>query len=279
MRRAAFASAIAVLLAAGPPLAWAAPAANQPPVPDARALLGEVQAHQRAMDQTRENYTYREEQSIQELGRDGKPKKTERREFQVFYVHAHAVRRLVAKDGVALDASAEAKENERVRKEIDKAEHTPPGQFADDKQQVSVGRLLAIEHFSNARRIEMDHRSVLAYDFEGDPDAHAHGAAESASKKLAGTLWIDEQDRQVRRVQATLRDTFRVGFGLFALDKGSNFTFDQKLVNGEIWLPTSAAVHVEAKAVAFLSYRANVQISFDRYQRFHTDAQQQPAAK
>jgi len=65
-----------------------------------------------------------------------------------------------------------------------------------------------------------------------------------------------------------------MGFGLFALSKGSNFSFEQKLINGELWLPTSANVHIEAHAVAFIGYRANIQIVDDDYQRFHTDAQQ-----
>jgi hypothetical protein len=245
------------------------------PIPDIRSLMTEVQAHQRDLDKTRENYTFRERQTITEVDKKGNPGKTEQREMQVFYVNAHQIERLVRKDGQPLSQSDQDKETGRIKKEVERAEKTPPGVLLDDRCQVSVGRLLSIETFSNPRRITMDNRSVLAFDFRGNPDAKTHGVSETASKKLAGTLWIDEQDRQVRRVEATLEDNFHLGFGIFSLSKGSRFTFDQKLVNNELWLPTSASIHIEAHAVAFLSYRANVQITYDQYQRFHTEASQQ----
>jgi hypothetical protein len=239
------------------------------PIPDIVSLMRQVQAHQRELDKTRESYTYRERETINELDRDGNTKKVERRESQVFFVNSHQIERLVGKDGQPLNSADAAKENERVKREVAKAERTPPGQMVDENGQISVARLLAIETFSNPRRMELDQRSTLAFDFAGNPGATTHGLAEDASKNLEGTLWIDEQDKQVRKVQATLHSSFRVGFGLFALTKGSSFSFDQKLVGNELWLPTSASVHIEAHAVAFIAYRANVLIVYDDYQRFH----------
>jgi hypothetical protein len=242
------------------------------PIPDIVSLMHQVQSHQRELDKTRESYTYRAHQTINELDRYGNTKKIERRESQVFFVNSHQVERLVGKDGKPLDAADQEKENERVQKEIAKAQRTPPGEMVDENGQISVGRLLSIETFTNPRRLELDQRSVLAFDFAGNPNATTHGLAENASKNLVGTIWIDEQDRQVRRVQATLHDSFRVGFGLFSLSKGSSFAFDQKLVNDELWLPTSASVHIEAHAIGLIGYRADVQIVYDDYQRFHTEA-------
>ncbi len=249
---------------------------QQAPIPDIVTLMKQVQAHQRDLDTTREAYTFHERQVISELDRSGAVKKVQQRESEVFFVHSHQVERLVSKDGHALTGSDEARETERVKKEIEKAQRTPPGEMVDESGQISVSRLLSIEKFSNARRVTLDRRSVLAFDFIGDPSAQTHGVAEKASRNLAGTLWIDEQDRQVRRVQATLEDSFRAGFGLFTLSKGSSFSFDQKLVNGELWLPTSATVHLEAHAVGLISYRANVDIQYDNYQRFRTDSEQGP---
>ena len=241
------------------------------PIPDITSLMHQVQFHQRDLDKTRESYTFRARQTINELDRNGNTKKVERRESQVFFVNSHQIERLVAKDGQKLSSSEDARENERVKKEIAKAQRTPPGEMMDEDGQISVGRLLSIETFSNPRRVEIDRRSTLAFDFAGNPSATVHGLAENASKNLVGTIWIDEQDRQVRKVEATLHDSFRAGFGLFSLSKGSSFSFDQRLVNNELWLPTSASIHIEAHAVAFIGYRADVQIVYDDYQRFHTE--------
>ena len=98
-------------------------------------------------------------------------------------------------------------------------------------------------------------------------------------KKLSGTLWIDEKDREVRRMIARFDDNFHLGFGLFSVGKGSNFTFNQKLVNNELWLPTDAQGHLIAHAMGFIGYRADISLTDDQYQRFHTEAQQQPGER
>jgi hypothetical protein len=261
--------ALLLLLSAAAP--WTLPAQS---IPDITTLMHQVQQHQRDLEQTRDSYAFRERQIIDELDKNGNIKKTTIRELQVFFINSHQIEHLVGRDDKPLSLAEQAKEAERVQKEIEKAEKTPPGQMTDVNGQPSVGRMLAIEKFSNGRRVMLDGRSMLAFDFVGDPDAKTHGLAEDACKKLSGTIWIDEQDRQVRRLEARLIDGYKLGFGLFSLSKGSSFVFDQKLVNNELWLPTSASIHVEARAAGLLNYRANIRMVDDEYHRLHADAQQ-----
>ncbi|MFY9938200.1 MAG: hypothetical protein WAK33_15080 [Silvibacterium sp.] len=248
------------------------------PIPDIPTLMKQVQEHQRKLDKTRENYTYREAIVTHELDKNGKVKKTESEENEVFFVNTHEIDRKVKKDGRDLSADEQKKEQGRVMKEVEKAQKTPPGQFMD-KNEVSISQLLAIMKVSNPRREMVDGRSTLAFDFAGDPHAQTHGMAEDASKKLAGTIWIDERDREVRRMIARFDDNFHLGFGLFSVGKGSNFTFNQKLVNNELWLPVDGQAHVVAHAVGFIGFRADVSVTDDQYQVFHAEAQQQPGVK
>jgi hypothetical protein len=254
------------------------PPANQAPIPDATTLMKQVEDHQRKLDQTRENYTYREIVVVHQLDKSGKVKKTESEEDDVFFVNSHEIDRKVRKDGKDLSADEQKKEMEHVMKEVDKAQKTPPGKSVD-KNDVSIGKLLTIMKVSNPRREIVEGRSSFAFDFVGDPHAQTHGIAEDASKKLSGTIWIDEQDREVRRLIARFDDNFHLGFGLFSVGKGSNFTFDQRLVNNELWLPTSGQAHVVAHAVGIIGYRADISVTDDQYQVFHADAQQVPGAK
>ena len=268
----------AVILSSAAGVCSAQPVDVRPPIPDAATLMKQVEDHQRKLDQTRENYTYREVVLLRELDKNGKVKKTEIEEDEIFFVNSHEIRRRVKKDGKDLSADEQKKEMERVTKEIDKAQKTPPGRSID-RNEVSVSKLLTIMKVSNPRREMVDGRNTFAFDFVGDPHAQTHGMAEDASKKLAGTIWIDEQDREVRRLIARFDDNFHLGFGLFSVGKGSNFTFDQKLVNNELWLPTSGQAHVVAHAVGIIGYRADISVTDDQYQVFHTEAQQQPGAK
>ncbi|GGH07968.1 hypothetical protein [Silvibacterium dinghuense] len=261
-------------------LAFAAAARGQQPapLPDVPTLMSQVEARQRQMDETRENYTYREITITRTLNKDGSIKKTETEENEVFYVHAHRIDRLVRKDGKDLSPGEAKKEQDRVMKDVEKAENTPPGQPINGDN-ISVTRLLEIMQVSNPRRELLDNRPTIRFDFTGNPHAKTHGRAEDASKKLAGTLWVDEQDRQVRRLEAHFDDNFHMGFGLFSIGKGSSFVFDQKLVNPGakeqgLWLPTDGQAHLVAHAIGFLGYRADVSFSDDHYQRFHAEAQQ-----
>ena len=247
------------------------------PMPDVPTLMKQVEDHQRKLDQVRENYTYHEVIVTHELDKNGNLKKTESEENNVFFVNGHEINRKIKKDGKELTADEQKKEQERVEKEVNKATKTPPGQSLD-KDEVSVTRLLQIMKVSNPRREQMDNRSVIAFDFTGDPHAKTHGMAENASKKLSGTIWIDENDRQVRRMIARFDDNFHLGFGLFSVGKGSSFTFDQKLVNNELWLPTEARAHVVAHAIGIIGWRGDVAVTDNDYQKFHADAQQQSGA-
>jgi hypothetical protein len=247
------------------------------PLPDVPTLMKQVEDHQHKLDQVRENYTYHEVVVTHELDKNGNIKKNESEENNVFFVNGHEINQKVKKNGKELSADEQKKEQEHVQKEVEKASKTPPGQSLD-KNEVSVSRLLQIMKVSNPRREQMDNRSVIAFDFVGDPHAKTHGMAEDASKKLSGTIWVDENDRQVRRMIARFDDNFHLGFGLFSVGKGSTFTFDQKLVNSELWLPTDAKAHIVAHAIGIIGWRGDIAVTDNDYKKFHTDAVQQPGA-
>lgn len=248
------------------------------PIPDAATLLRQVAEHQRQLDETRENYTWRAATVMRMLDKNGHVKKVESEENEIFFVNSHEIDRTVKKDGKDLSPGEQKKEQDRVMKAIEKAQNTPPGQFLE-KNTVSITQILSIMKASNPRRETIDGRSAIAFDFTGDPHAKTHGVAEDASKKISGTLWVDEQDREVRRLVARFDDNFHLGFGLLSVGKGSNFTFNQKLVNNELWLPIDAEAHVVAHAVGIIGYRADVSIIDSDYQRFHAQAEQVPGAK
>ncbi len=241
--------------------------------PDVQTLLKQVIAHQSVVEKRRENYTYLRTVVQREVDKKGAVKKTDSREEQIIFVNTHEVARLVRKNGKELSEGDKRKAQDEVEKQIEKAQRTPPG-VSMDGNTISVYRILEIMKVSAPRRESIDGRPMVAFDFVGDPHAKTHGRAEDASKKISGTVWVDQHDLQVRRLTALFADDYKVGFGLFALAKGSSFTFDQKLINNELWLPTSAHIHVVGKAIGFTGYRGEIQIDDRDYQQFHTHAEQ-----
>jgi hypothetical protein len=255
----------------------AALAADPPPIPDAATMLREVEAHQKQLDKAREDYTFRSVQTTRELDNKGNTKKIETEEHEVFFVNGNEIEKLVRKNGKELTADQARKEQERVNKEVLKV--SKPGYKDTDKDDITVSRLLDIVAFSHPRRIVLNGRNTIAFDFAGDEHAKTHGRGEDALKKVSGTIWIDEADREVSRMSATLDENYHVGFGLLAsVAKGSNVVFDQALIRNEAWLPTNVALHLQARALLVAGIRAEIDIRFDQYQKFQTDATQQPGA-
>jgi hypothetical protein len=246
-------------------------------LPDAATMLREVEAHQKQLDKVRENYTFRSVQTTRQLDNNGNTKKVETEEHEVFFVNGHRVQKLIRKDGKDLTPEQARKEQDRVNKEVLKI--SQPGYSNPDKDEITVSRLLQIVTFSRARRVGLNGRDTVAFDFAGDPHAKTHGRDEEALKKVSGTIWIDEADREVSRMSATLDENYHVGFGLLAsVAKGSNVVFDQALIRNEAWLPTAIAMHLQARAFLVAGFRAEVEIRFDQYKKFQTDAVQQPGA-
>ncbi|HEX3986849.1 MAG TPA: hypothetical protein VHX13_09600 [Acidobacteriaceae bacterium] len=260
-------------------LSFALPALAQTgaaPLPDVPTLIQQVRDHQREMESVQEDYTFHETDVTHELHKDGSVKKTESEEYEVFFVNTHPVRRLIRKDGKDLDPGQQKKEQDRIAKDVEKAQQTPPGQSPHGDPSISVSNILSMAKISQPRRVMLDGRNTIAFDFTGNPRAKAHNLAEEAALRTWGTIWIDEKDRQVRRLVATLGSNVHAGFGLLSLSKGSNLTFDQKLINSELWLPTSANINLVAHAIGILGFRAQIHMTDDGYKKFHAQAQQEP---
>ena len=251
----------------------------QAPLPEIHELMREVQEHQKQLDKIRENYTYTSYQVVEDIDGNGQVKKTQASEYNDFFVNGHLIERKVKQDGKALNAHDDQKETERVTKLVEKAQKTPRDHPIEGPT-ISVTRLLEIMDVRNERRELYRGDPTIVFDFVGRKDAKTHGLAEDASKKLQGTIWINEADRQVAHLEVAFDDNFRLVGGLVAtVQKGSNFRFDQAKVNGEIWLPTGGDGTVQARVLLLKSLRQRFRERDYDYQRFKVDAQQQKDAK
>jgi hypothetical protein len=265
---------VACLLTALPVLAQQA----AKPLPDIHQLMNEVHEHQKQLDKVRENYTYTSLKTEQEIDSKGKVTKTETKEFEVFFVHSHQIDRLVKKDGRQLDEHEQQKETERVTKAVEKAEK--PDSEKPNGDNITVSHLLELMDVRNPRRESYRGRPTIIFDFVGRKDAATHGLAEDASKKLQGTIWVDEADRTVAHLDVSFNDNFKIGGGMVAkIEKGSNIHFDQAPVNGEIWLPTGGEDTFAVRLLMVKGLRTHgTERDYD-YKRFRVDAQPSKDAK
>jgi hypothetical protein len=244
------------------------------PLPDFHQLMKEVHEHQKHLDKVRENYTFTSTQTTEDIDSKNHVTKTETREVETFYVNGHEIGRLVKKDGKPLDESEQKKETERVTKAVEKAQQ-PDKQKKQEEQEITVSHILELMEVRNPRRELYRGRATIVFDFVGRKDQKTHGMAEDLSKKLQGTIWVDEADHEVAHMDVTINDNFHVAGGLVAnIEKGSNFHFDQAPVNGEIWFPTRGEGTFALRLFLVKGIRQHFIGRFYGFQRYHVAAEQ-----
>ena len=90
--------------------------------------------------------------------------------------------------------------------------------------------------------------------------------------KTAGVMWVDEQDKQIARLEALLADNISIGGGVLAkLKKGASFTLEKERVNNEIWLPTQADINISVRVLLVKGIDLNQVVKSYDYRKFATE--------
>ena len=257
------------------------------PLPDVAELMHTVENRQRAAETIEKNYIFHSIVTGQQVDSHGAVKKTEVTEYDDFWLGGVPVRKLVRKDGRDLSADEQNKESERIDKEVAKARERREKEDAKGKEtdprghdEVTVSRLLELGSFTNPRRIQLNGRDTIVVDYTGDPSAKTRNSSENVIRDMAGTVWIDEQDRAIAQLQGHFVNGFKIGGGLLvSIQKGTSFSLEQKRVNGEVWLPAHIEGHGEARAFLFFRFNGSLTIVDSDYRRFKTTSTVLPVSE
>ncbi len=261
---------------------FAFPEETSAPLPDPTELFREVDKNQKQLDLLRKNYTYTADESELVTDDKGKTREKEARRYEVFYLGSEEVDRLVAKQGKPLTDEEKKKEDERIdkiykkyeekkKKEANGAE-TPKKDEEDGD--VEIKDFLRASEFVNARRERFDGQEMIVFDFQPRPDFKPHNLNERLVQTLSGVIWIDENAKEVVRLEARTNDNFKIGGGLaVSLQKGMYLAFEQEYVHDEVWLPSYAEIHLSARALLFVHFKGDVIDRFTNYKKFGSDIQ------
>ena len=249
---------------------------GDPPLPDIPALMHSVETNQKISEAIEKDYLYHSVQPQQELDGHGGVKKTETKEYDIFWVNGVPVHRLVKKDGKELSEGERKKEEEQIDKEVAKAKEKrakAEGKGAETdphgNEMVTVSRLLELGSFTNARRVQLNGRDTIAIDFTGDPKAKTKNRFEDVIRDLVGTAWVDEQDRMLVKAQGHFVNSFKIGGGMVVnIQKGTSFSMEQRKVNNEVWLPAKVDGQGSARALLFFSFNGRVSAVESDYRKF-----------
>jgi hypothetical protein len=254
------------------------PQPNQRPLPDIPALLRDIAKNQQALEDLRQLYTWHLSEEEDNTDSDGNVKSRTMKDYDVFYIGDEQALHLLAKDGKPLTGDEKKSEDDKFNKEFDKLKKKQAELAADPKKQAKqeeeddaqLSDFLRAELFTNPRRELFRGQQVIAFDVNGNPDYKPKKRIDSIIQKLSGTMWVDEQAREIVRLEAHFAESVKIGGGLVAsLAKGSNFVFEQEKINGEVWLPSYAEVHFSGRIV-FVKLKQNFIDHFSDYKKFRS---------
>jgi hypothetical protein len=255
------------------------PRADSRPLPDMAQLLRDMQKNQKAVEEIVKQYTCHLSEEEEKTGSNGEVTSHSVKDYDIFYVGDDEIRHLLAKDGKPLEGDEQKKEDQRFSKEFDEARKKQAELANDPKKQqkeaerdeAQISDFLSAENFTNPRREIFRGQEVIVFDFGPNPDYKPKNMVQTLVQKLVGVIWVDEQARDVARLEARFSDNFKIGGGLVAsLSKGSNFVFEQTLVNNEVWLPSYDEVHAAARLV-FVKVKANQIDRYSDYKKFSSE--------
>ena len=260
-------------------------------LPDLNAFLGEVRDHLHTDDFLLEQYTFNEKQTEKEFDGSGNVRKTTTSVYEVYPSPepGRTYRKLIERDGRRLTAEELAREDEKQEaKETRKAAKLYGADASKRasaeserklKETRTIEEIFRIFEFRITGRDELDGRSAIVVAFEPNPAAETSSRGGRILKKFSGRAWVDEEDRQLVRIEAELTDDLSFGLGILAkLKKGAHALFQRRKINGEVWLPAEARFVGRGRLLLVKGLNIDTISEYSDYRKFTvaTDASVKP---
>lgn len=274
---------IALAALAGSAVASAADTSSRP-LPDARSFLESVRDSLHSDQILLSEYTFMEKHFETRLDSKGNARSTKTELYEVYpsTKPGRIYRRLVEVNGKPVDpkelAEEDRKHDAKMEKRQRELQNETPGQRQrrlekeeDDRrlEREVIEELFQMDEIQVAGRETLDGRSTVLVTFRPRPGYSPRTKGGRVLQRLAGQAWIDEEEKQLVRIDAELLDALPVGpGGVFRLQKGARAFFQRRRVNDEIWLPAEARFVGVAKVLFFVLGRLDARSEYSEYHKF-----------
>jgi len=245
---------VALRAAAAALLLQAAAANDARPLPDPAAFFDSVRAHLAKSQDEQKLFAYKERRSDLDLNPFGRVGTRGTRVIEVTPVPGGTTvtRRLLERDGKSVENSTP------VRREIRMTEQGRS--IVDD--------VAATLDVSIDRRERLDGRDAIVAVFKARRDARPRTREGRLARGFAGEIWIDEEAREVVKVDARAIDDLSFGYGVLGrLNEGATVTVRRQPIERNLWMPVSVRFDGEGRALLFRKLTINFALDWFDYRR------------
>ena len=264
--------AVGLLIAAGLVL-WPRALAAQEPLPSVEQILRKtIERAQWAEEQKFDSkYAYRQHSVQEELDNQGKLKKRRDTVYQVFPIEDVPYRRAVLKDGQPLSARELKEEQKRERKfraALAKEKKKPPQPKKKDDDDIEFNEEVAAKyHFTLLGRETLEGRPVFVLAFEPKAkDLPVRRRIDNFLNRVAGKLWIDEQEHEIARGEVRLLEPVRLWSGVLGTLRRLELLWEQARLEDGAWLTRHVAGEMSGR-VLFKSLNLRLNSEYADFQK------------
>jgi hypothetical protein len=223
------------------------------------------------------DYTYVQREEDREYDGNGKLKKTESSTQEVLILAGRPYEKEVAKNDKPLPENEARKEREKMDKELVKREHMSASDRAKVEKEREEERAYLREipdafRFRRAGEENISGQPAWVIEAEPKPGYQPKDSKAKVLGKVRGKFWITQRDNRWVKIQAEAIEPLSFGLGLFRIAPGGAFTFEQKRVNDEVWLPTHILIRGDARLAYLKKIHGEIEITYRDYKKFQTDS-------
>ena len=257
------------------------------PLPEPEELIRKVLKSQKRAEERFEAFTFDQEEVRTKFSSDGTVKEQRRR---LFYVTSGpgpegGSRELVEVDGrAATDEEKKDAEKEDAKRRKHRLEERAAARASeraavsgDEEDPALGGRRLSdlMKRFDVriAGREDLGGRPAWLLEFTPRPGVPESGLGDRALSALAGKAWIDEEDLQVRRVDARLVKPVKVVGGLAANVKRADVTYEAARVADGYWFPSRIDLRLEGKQVLLFRLDSGYTFTLSNFRTFSVETE------
>jgi len=215
----------------------------------------------------RDHYQFTERDEDRRLDAGGRVKSEDVDVSKIIFVGEVPFEQLVEHNGRPPSADEQRKQAEK----LDKLKHETPQERAARLRQQQENRSF-IREVPEAFDFQLIGEEVVndkpAYVLRATPRAGycAHGTYGKMMSKVAGKLWVDEQDFGWIKVDGEVTQSFSMGLFLARVLRGSHITMEQTRFEDGIWMPNRIEMRASATILFVKSYDINRSVAYSDYQ-------------
>ncbi len=246
-----------------------------------------AQIVERAFQQDRRNeelaksYTYTERVEERKLDSRGAVKDIESKTFDVTFLYDEPYERLVARDGQPLQAKEAAKEQTKLDKEMDKraneSDKAREKRLANKRKEEEERRRMRaeiVQAFDFTLEGEEQRDGVPCWRIRADPKPGYEPGFKDARflTKLHGRFWIAKHDYGWVRAEAETIENASFGLFLLKLREGARMEFEQRELNGEVWMLDTFRLKFDAKIGLLKGLRREIEVGWSDFRKFEVES-------